>query len=169
MAGIGCADKNSLPSGILAREDMQNILWDMIQADQYSGYLAKDSGRINLKLEHMRLYDEVFQLHHISRDKFTQSYKYYMANPELTQTLLDSLLTMGNRMRSENYNHPVNRPVTTPPLTTLPAQTTPPPARVPALLSAPKVPASVKPTGNTSALRKADSLHNGNKRRFEAP
>jgi hypothetical protein len=123
--GIGCSDKNSVPSGILAREDMQNILWDMVQADQYSAYLAKDSARVNLKLENMRLYDQVFQLHHISREKFTKSYKYYMAHPELTQTLMDSLLAMGNRIRTENYNRPIFHPVSTPPLTTVPVQPAP--------------------------------------------
>jgi hypothetical protein len=123
--GIGCSDKNSVPSGILGREDMQNVLWDMIQADQYSSYLAKDSARVSLKLENMRLYDQVFQLHHVTREKFTKSYKYYMAHPELTQTLMDSLLAMGNRIRTENYNRPVSRPVSTPPLVTVPANPAP--------------------------------------------
>ena len=159
LAGIGCSDKDSVPSGILAREDMQNVLWDMIQADQYAGYLAKDSGRIDIKLENMRLYDQVFQLHHVSREKFTKSYKYYMAHPELTQALMDSLLTMGNRLRTENYNHPINRPVSTPPLTVVPAQTTPAARTI-----------SPKPTMPRSpAQRAADSLHKRQIKRFAEP
>jgi hypothetical protein len=174
MAGIGCSDKDSVPSGVLAKEDMQNILWDMIQADQYSTYLAKDSGRIDVKLENMRLYDQVFQLHHISREKFTKSYKYYMAHPELTQALMDSLLAMGNRQRNENYNRPVNRPVSTPPLTTVPAQTIPA-AKTPAAIPAAKVPrpSNIPPSKSlvlkTPAQRVADSLRNLHKKRFEAP
>jgi hypothetical protein len=113
-AGIGCSDKKSVPSGILGREDMQNVLWDMIQADQYSTYLTKDSAHINVKLEDLRLYDQVFQLHHISREKFSESYKYYMAHPELTQTLLDSMLAMGNRVRAETYSRPVVKPAPPP-------------------------------------------------------
>jgi hypothetical protein len=116
LAGFGCSDKNKVPSSILGREDMQNVLWDMIQADQYSiNYVAKDSAHINVKMENLRLYDQVFQLHHISREKFSESYKYYMAHPELTQTLLDSLLAMGNRLRAETYTHPVSRPASPPP------------------------------------------------------
>jgi len=154
--GIGCSDKNSVPSGILAREDMQNVLWDMIQADQYSAYLAKDSARVDLKLENMRLYDQVFQLHHISREKFTESYKYYMAHPELTQTLMDSLLAMGNRIRTENYNRPITRPVSTPPLTTVPAQPAPgqkTPAQKASAQPAPtqKLPAQAPPGQTTPA------------------
>jgi hypothetical protein len=150
VSGIGCSDKNSVPSGILAREDMQNILWDMIQADQYSTYLAKDSARINVKLENMRLYDQVFQLHHISREKFAKSYKYYMAHPELTQVLLDSLYTMGNRLRTENYNRPI-RPVSpSPPLpTTAPGSKVSPSATPPASKFTPS---------RTPAQKLADSL-----------
>jgi len=176
-AGIGCSDKDSVPSGVLAREDMQNVLWDMIQADQYATYFAKDSGRIDLKLENMRLYDQVFQLHHVSREKFTKSYKYYMAHPDLTQTLMDSLQAMGNRLRNESYNHPVYRPVSTPPLTTVPAQTIPT-TKTPATAPAAKTPAPAPPPSKpvqkpsvlkTPAQRVADSLHNLHKKRFEAP
>jgi hypothetical protein len=120
MGGTGCSDKNSVPSGILARQEMQNVLWDMIQADQYLDFVAKDSAHINVKLEDLRLYDQVFQLHHISREKFSDSYKYYMAHPELTQTLMDSLLAMGNRLRTENYTRSVTRPTVTPPPATPP-------------------------------------------------
>jgi len=159
IVGVGCSDKDGVPSGVLAREDMQNVLWDMIQADQYSTYLAKDSGRINVKLENMRLYDQVFQLHHVTRDKFTKSYKYYMAHPELTQALMDSLLSMGNRLRSESYNRPINRPVSTPPLTIVPPQATP----------ATKTPPQ-KPTAPKSAVqRTADSLRKQRMKRFAAP
>ena len=117
-----CSDKNSIPSGILSREDMQNVLFDMILADQYTNNLAKDSAHINLKLEDLRLYDEVFQLHHVSREQFNRSYKYYMDHPELTQPLLDSLQAMGNRLRNDSYNRPVPRALSTP------APVTPPPA-----------------------------------------
>ncbi|HEY4335192.1 MAG TPA: DUF4296 domain-containing protein [Puia sp.] len=163
VAGIGCSDKNSVPSGILAREDMQRVLWDMIQADQYSAYLAKDSARVSLKLENMRLYDQVFQLHHISREKFTKSYKYYMTNPELTQTLMDSLLAMGNRIRTENYNRPMTRPVSTPPLKTVPALPAPGQKTPAQLTPAQSKPAGVgtlpkMPPGRTPAQKKADSL-----------
>lgn len=174
MVGIGCSDKDNVPSGVLAREDMQNVLWDMIQADQYSTYLAKDSGRIDIKLENMRLYDQVFQLHHVSREKFTKSYKYYMAHPELTQALMDSLQTMGNRLRSENYNRPVNRPVSTPPLTVVPAQTTPatkPPATKPPATKIPttKAPGQGPTAPKSAAQRAADSMHKLQIKRFAAP
>ena len=93
---------------------MQDVVWDMvIQADQYSSYMAKDSAHINIKLERLRLYEQVFQLHSVSRDQFKKSYDYYMAHPELAQTLFDSLISKGNRLRSEAYSHPSVRPAVT--------------------------------------------------------
>jgi len=113
----GCSDKNSVPSGILPRQKMENVLWDIIQADQYSTYLAKDSAAhiADLKTERLRLYDQVFRLHDVSREKFQKSYQYYSDHPELSQDLFDSLLVQGNRVRSEEYAHPSARPVVTPP------------------------------------------------------
>ena len=110
-----CGGKNSVPSGILPREKMERVMWDMVMADQYASYLSKDSGHLDLKAERLRLYEQVFRLHDISRDKFQKSYAYYMAHPELNQVLFDSLTDLGSRLRSEAYSHPTVKPLVTPP------------------------------------------------------
>jgi hypothetical protein len=108
LGGSGCADKNTPPAGIFPREKMESVLWDMIQADQYSTlYLAKDSARIDRKTENLRLYEEVFRLHQVSRDEFRKSYQYYLDHPVLNQILFDSLTVRGNRLRTESYSRPV--------------------------------------------------------------
>src|ERR1700722_648605 len=82
FTAAGCSDKNNVPSGILSREKMEDVLWDMIQADQYSTvYLAKGSAKINTKMEMLRLYDQVFRLHEVSREEFRKSYQYYLDHP----------------------------------------------------------------------------------------
>ncbi len=125
LAGIGCSDKNRVPSGILPREKMENVLWDMIQADQYSAlYLAKDSAHINTKIENLRLYEQVFRLHQVSREEFRKSYQYYLDHPSLNQILLDSLISRGNRLRTESYS----RPMSTHPFPVPPAPTITPPS-----------------------------------------
>jgi hypothetical protein len=131
LAAGGCSDKNSVPSGILPHEKMEALMWDVIQAEQYSSaYLLKDSARIDLKLENLRLYDEVFRLHQVSRDEFRKSYQYYMGRADRAQTLFDSLLARGNRLRTESYSRPYRQPVvTTPsPVTTTPSAVPPPAA-----------------------------------------
>jgi hypothetical protein len=122
VIAAGCSDKDSVPSGILPREKMENVLWDMIQADQYAGILAKDSNAhiADPKAERLRLYDQVFRLHDVSREKFRKSYQYYSDHPELSQDLFDSLLVRGNKLRSEEYAHPAARPSVKPPTSPVP-------------------------------------------------
>lgn len=128
---VGCSDKNSVPSGILPVDKMYPIMWDMIEADQYAALLAKDSTRagknLDIKLEHLRLYEQVLQSYDISREKFQKSYNYYKEHPEINQVLYDSLIAQGNRLRTEAYSHPAFRPAVTPP----PAGPPPPAMRAP--------------------------------------
>ena len=136
LTGVGCADKQSVPSGILPLNKMQSVMWDMVQADQYAalavakdsvakGSIAKDSivkgstpkdstakdsavhiARVNVRAETLKLYEEVFRLHDVSREEFSKSYQYYLAHPELNQMLFDSLISLGNRLRTESYSRP---------------------------------------------------------------
>jgi hypothetical protein len=140
LAGTGCADKDRVPSGILPLSKMQTVMWDMIQADQYAALsVAKDSSpHVNTKAETLKLYEEVFRLHEVSREEFRKSYQYYLDHPELNQQLFDSLISQGNRLRTESYSRPVSN--RTPPIIPphLPPGTTPltpgatlPPGRAP--------------------------------------
>jgi Domain of unknown function (DUF4296) len=164
FTAAGCSDKNNIPSGILSREKMEGVLWDMIQADQYSTlylakdsarmakdsthlakdstHLAKDSTRINLKMETLRLYEQVFRLHQVSREEFRKSYQYYLDHPALNQVLFDSLTVKGARLRTESYSRPVPfRPI---PQVPVPSQLAPahgPAPSIPATsIPAPSIP-----------------------------
>jgi len=146
----GCSGKDKIPSGILPRTKMEDILWDMIQADQFSAiYLAKDSARINVKMEDLRLYQQVFRLHQVSRDEFRKSLRYYEDRPDLIRTVFDSLLSRGNRLRTESYN----KPAPPPPAAVTPQ--TPPPGQAPAkkLPATPPVIMHNKHKRDSSALK----------------
>jgi hypothetical protein len=107
LAGMACSDKNSVPKDILPKDKMEQVMWDMAQADQYAAlYLAKDSARIDRKAETMRLYAEVFRLHQVTPEEFRKSYHYYLDHPELNQLLFDSVITRGVRARAEIYDRP---------------------------------------------------------------
>src|SRR5579859_5625605 len=117
IAVAGCSDKDSVPRGILPRDKMEEVMWDMAQADQYAVlYLSKDSGRIDQKAETLRLYEEVFRLHKITKEEFRKSYHYYLDHPVLNQLLFDSVIARGSRARSELSERPslYRGPVTAP-------------------------------------------------------
>jgi len=102
---MGCTDKDKIPSGVLPREEMGNVLWDMVQADQYADiYVTKDTSRINKKIETLKLYDMVLRMHKVSRDEFRKSFQFYKDRPDLSRPMFDSLLARGNRLRTESYS-----------------------------------------------------------------
>jgi hypothetical protein len=107
VAGAACSDKNRVPGGILPMDKMEQVMWDMAQADQYAMfYLVKDSAHIDRKSETMRLYEEVFRLHQVTREEFGKSYRYYLDHPALNQVLFDSIIARGVRARTEMYDRP---------------------------------------------------------------
>ncbi|HVU53697.1 MAG TPA: DUF4296 domain-containing protein [Puia sp.] len=103
----GCSEKDNIPSGILDKEQMGAVLWDMMQADQYAGaYLIKDSAKVNIKMETLKLYEQVFRLHNVTRDQFRKSLQFYQDHPDITHVVLDSLAARGGRLKADSYTHP---------------------------------------------------------------
>ena len=90
---------------------MEKVLWDMMLADRYaSQFLIRDSLKINVKEETFKMYDEVFQIHHISKDEFIKSYKYYLNRPDLNKVMFDSLAARGSRGRDSLYKKSHKKP-----------------------------------------------------------
>lgn len=101
---FGCGKKNKIPSDVLPKSRMENILWDMILADRFSSqFILKDSATKNVKLETLKLYDQVFQTHKITKDQFVKSYKYYLTRPDITKVLFDTIAARANRQKPDVY------------------------------------------------------------------
>ena len=82
---------NKIPDDILPPEKMQEVLWDMIRADEFLvSYVIKDTS-VNRKTESVKLYQKVFEVHDISKSAFEKSFKYYQLHPENLQPIMDSL------------------------------------------------------------------------------
>jgi hypothetical protein len=107
---FSCSGRNT-SHPVIPMEKMEKILWDIIQADQFSSqFLYKDSAKLNVKEETMKLYDEVFAVNHVTREQFKTSYNFYMEHPEITRSMFDSLAVKANLLRNEIYKHPVHPP-----------------------------------------------------------
>ena len=80
-----------MPGDILPPDKMQEVLWDMIRADEFLvSYVIKDTS-VNRKTESIKLYEKVFDVHSISKSTFEKSFKYYQLHPENLQPIIDSL------------------------------------------------------------------------------
>jgi hypothetical protein len=99
---VSCTDKDKIPAGVLPKDKMEKVLWDMIQAERYRETFVRDSA-LDLKKETFKLYAQVFEIHQITKDEFIKSYKFYMSRPDITRVMFDSLATRANRRREELY------------------------------------------------------------------
>ena len=71
---------------------MQAVVWDMMRADQFVTilYLEKDS-TLDRNTESIKLYQQVFRIHQISKEEFQQSLSFYRSHPALLKVIMDSL------------------------------------------------------------------------------
>src|SRR3954451_72794 len=93
----GCSRNNRQPR-ILAKDEMGKVSWDIMLVDQYINSRMPDSTH-DINKDRLRLYLKVFQLHHITREDYNASLKYYMAKPDLMKTIFDTLAVKSERLR----------------------------------------------------------------------
>lgn len=109
-AGCGPAAEKPLPIPV-----MKKVMWDIMKADEwYTTISARDSvGKF--KKDNIRMYEKVFSIHGITRDKFYNSYKYYEAHPVEMKILIDSidLFSVRERTRLFEQNHGQAKPPNT--------------------------------------------------------
>lgn len=95
-----CGSKNEMPLDVLKTEKMQAVLWDMVKADAFTTEFIKKDSLKNATEENLKLQQQVFAIHKITRAEFYKSYDYYKAHTPLFKAILDSMIKQGN----ENNN-----------------------------------------------------------------
>ncbi|MDF2189386.1 DUF4296 domain-containing protein [Paraflavitalea sp. CAU 1676] len=102
---VACSNKNKIPSDVMAQDKMEKVMWDMIQADRFSSqFLERDSvAKKNIKVENLKLYEQVFQHHKISKDEFLRSFQFYLSRPDLNKPIFDTMSARADRRRAEMY------------------------------------------------------------------
>ena len=88
---ISCKSRDKIPKNILPQEKMQAVLWDIIRADKFlTDFILKDTS-LNKDTASINLYQQIFRIHHVSKEKFQQSFAFYRSHPDLLKIILDSL------------------------------------------------------------------------------
>ena len=122
--GVGCDKNGAKQADVLPAPQMTKVMWDVMQVDEYATTtLANDSGR-DMKKTRVGLYQQVFDLHHITQKQFSSSFKYYSSHPDLMKTMFDSLSSRGERERKNVYLHADTTRADTTPANTKRADTT---------------------------------------------
>ena len=87
-------DKN-----ILSSDKMENILWELTQAEIFTqDFISKDSSK-NLTVENLKLQQKIFAKYKTDKIIFYRSYEYYIKHNELLKPLLDSMIVKNGRTR----------------------------------------------------------------------
>ncbi len=81
------ANKDVLPSF-----QMQEVLSDLMKADQFVTYfVAQSDTGIDKDVESIKLYQQIFDLHGITKLQFEESLFYYQTHPDLLKVIMDSI------------------------------------------------------------------------------
>ena len=100
---LAACSANNVPADIIPGEKMGTIIWQLMQSDEYvNNILAKDSAKKN-SAERMKIYQQVFDLNKTSLPEFKKSYQFYMAHPDITKVIFDSITVKAARQRAELY------------------------------------------------------------------
>lgn len=94
---LGCNNKTSTPSGILGREKMQLVMWDMIRAEVYTEQFMKKDSSKNIPMENLQLQNAIFSIHQVTRSQYYKSYDYYISHTDLIRVVLDSMSAKADR------------------------------------------------------------------------
>jgi hypothetical protein len=103
LAFAGCTDHTKIPSGIIQKNKMEKIMWDMLQADRFATTFiitGKDTSADRRK-DAAIFYERVFKINGITRDQFIRSYKFYLGRPDLTKVMFDSIAARAETRRAE--------------------------------------------------------------------
>lgn len=94
---------NETKTAIIPVDSMKLIMWDMMKADEwFNRKIIQDTNAIRNK-EDVKLYEMVFKIHGVSRERYFASYRYYEGRPVSFKRLLDSLDALSNRERLKRY------------------------------------------------------------------
>ncbi|MBL7749012.1 MAG: DUF4296 domain-containing protein [Chitinophagaceae bacterium] len=89
-----CGNKDRVPGDIIPPDKMEAVLWDMMRADQFLAdyVLNKDSSAASEKeKKNIRMYQQIFSFHEVTKEEFSKSFDYYRAHPVRLRTIMDSI------------------------------------------------------------------------------
>lgn len=92
MTLMACRSDKSIPDAVLPPEKMEEVVWDLMRADQFvvSFALPQDSS-LKKDAEKIKWYNRVLAIHRVSEQQFKESFRYYQSRPDLLAILMDSI------------------------------------------------------------------------------
>jgi hypothetical protein len=105
---FSCSNKQVVPDGILKPAVMQKVMWDVLRADAFTFDFIKRDSTKRPEAENVKLQQQVFAIHKVSKEDFYKSYNYYKEHPDLMQPILDSMISKASRDKLVNTKSRTN-------------------------------------------------------------
>mgnify|MGYP000952180966 CR=1 FL=1 len=98
-----CASPDAIPKDVIAPDKMKFIFWDAMRAGELATLTSPNDTSL-AKQKNMQYLQQVFAVHHITKEEFYESYKWYEQHPNFNKILMDSVSAYANRQRANRYN-----------------------------------------------------------------
>ena len=99
-----CSNRTGIPKDILPLDSMQGIMKDIIMASQYSSqYISRDSLIRDKMKANQELLEDIFKIHHTTREDFKHSLDFYESRPDLNKKVFDSLSAFASIHQKDLY------------------------------------------------------------------
>lgn len=86
-----CSNNNNTPKDILSFDKMKLVLWDDTKAQVYAKEILSRDTMINDTIWYAAMKEKILQHHHITKEQYEKSYRYYSLHPDLFIRLTDSI------------------------------------------------------------------------------
>ena len=101
LMNISCKSKSN--TNILSLDSMKVVMWDMLAAGEWNNIAITKDSALFRNHNDIKLYEQVFLVHHITKDQFYNSYKYYQSHPDKMKILVDSVSNFGTREKTKAF------------------------------------------------------------------
>lgn len=98
---LSCRENNQKTEDIIPSVKMEPIFIDYINAEAYAKELCRMDSSKNDTIESIRLQNQVFKKHKITRSVFYKNFDYYNKHPEMMMGLLDSIIAHHSKNEKE--------------------------------------------------------------------
>lgn len=102
LVAAACKKRDKIPRGVLPPAKMENVLLDMMRADEFlTGYVFSRDSTLNKKTESIKEYQKIFRIHQVDKEAFEKSFSYYRSHPLLLKIMMDTLTNRLTRIADE--------------------------------------------------------------------
>jgi hypothetical protein len=95
---FACSNGEPVPENVMPPKKMEAVLWDAILADETADYYVQKDSSVNVLAKHVDMYQQLFQIHKITKEDFKRSLRFYEKHPLLLRPIFDSLQKKSERL-----------------------------------------------------------------------